>query len=422
MIDYYNLSNKTKLIVEEIPYVKSVAIGIYIKVGSRHEPLYLTGASHFIEHMLFKGTETRSARDIAESFERIGGQLNAYTGKEYTCLYARILDENMELALEILFDMLFNSQFISKDFATEKAVILEEINMYEDTPDDLVHDIFAQQLWQGYSMGLPILGTAETVSNFDRQAVLKFYQEHYVAENIVVSVAGNVEREKIKDLVEAEMNKHTANLADLPGNDARHGDDFVHLVEKDTEQVQICVGVPGISYKDELRFTQNVMNSILGGGMSSRLFQHLREELGLAYSVYSYSSNYSDTGSFAVYIGTSPNKIAETFQALKEQLSDFCDNGVTEEEVFRTRQLIKSSMYLGLESVMNRMTRIGKSIVMYDQVMPIEKLLDKILSVDQAMIKNLAGQLWQKQKVSLACIGPKEVLPTIEQEFKKWWY
>ncbi|MDD3893638.1 MAG: pitrilysin family protein [Syntrophomonadaceae bacterium] len=422
MTDYWNLNNKTKLVVEEIPYVKSVAIGIYIKVGSRHEPLNLTGASHFIEHMLFKGTDKRSAREIAASFERIGGQLNAYTGKEYTCLYARILDENLEMALEILLDMLFNSQFTNKEFTTEKGVVLEEINMSEDTPDDLVHEIFARQLWSGHTMGLPILGTAETVANFDRQAIIDFYHKHYVPANMVVSVAGNINREKIHDIIETEMNKHIVDFEDLPAAETGYAENFVQLQAKDTEQMQICVGVPGISYNNDLRFTQNVMNSILGGGMSSRLFQHLREEMGLAYSVYSYASNYSDTGSFAVYIGTSPGRITETFQGLKQQLDDICENGVSEEEVLRTRQLIKSSMYLGMESVVNQMARIGKSIVMFDQVIPLEEVLDKILSVDQKMIKNLASQLWQQQKVSLACVGPAGVLPQAEAEFKKWWF
>lgn len=421
MLDFLELENKAKLVIEEIPYVKSAAIGIFIKVGSRHEPWNLTGASHFIEHMLFKGTEKRTARDIAESFERIGGQLNAYTSKEYTCLYARTLDENLEMAFEILFDMLFNSNFTEKDFTTEKGVILEEINMYEDTPDDLVHDIFAQHMWLGHPMGKPVLGTAGTVSNFDRQAVIDFYRQRYIPENIVVSVAGNVDRQKTRELVEKEMNRRQAAAYGLPVEEARYGESFIRLLEKDTEQLQICIGIPGISYNDQSRFTQNVMNSILGGGMSSRLFQHLREELGLAYSVYSYANNYSDTGSFAVYIGTSPGKAGQAFQALKQQMDDFIDNGAAQEEITRTRQLVKSSMYLGLESVMNRMSRIGKSVLMYDQVMPIEDVLEKIFAVDQNMIKNLAQSLWQQQKVSLACIGPRELLPAIEEEFKRWW-
>ena len=421
MTKTWQLSNQTKLAVEEIPYVKSVAIGIYIKVGSRHEPLHLTGASHFIEHMLFKGTAKRSAREIASSFKQIGGQLNAYTGKEYTCLYARVLDENVDMAMDILLDMLFNSQFINKEFATEKGVILEEINMSEDTPDDLVHEIFARQLWQGNTMGLPILGTPETVSDFKRAEIMDFYHHYYKPANMVVSVAGNINGEKIKDMIETEMNKYAADYQNLSVEEAGYGNSFIQLLGKDTEQVQICIGVPGLSYNNDLRFTQNVMNSILGGGMSSRLFQHLREEMGLAYSVYSYASNYSDTGSFAVYIGTSPNKITETFQGLKKQMDDVCENGVSEEEVLRTRQLIKSSMYLGLESVMNHMTRIGKSLVMYDQILAIEEVLNRIYHVDQKMIKDLANQLWHQQKVSLACIGPEEILPQVEIEFRKWW-
>ncbi len=381
----------------------------------------MTGASHFIEHMLFKGTMQRSARDIAASFERIGGQLNAYTGKEHTCLYARVLDENTEDALQILLDMVFNSQFIDKEFSTEKGVILEEINMSEDTPDDLVHEIFFRQLWKGHAMGLPILGTTDTVASFQRREIMQFYHQHYVPANMVVSIAGNIKGKRIRDLVETEMDKHAAEHISSPLAEASCGENFIQLQGKDTEQIQICVGVPGISYHNDSRFTQNVMNSILGGGMSSRLFQQLREEMGLAYSVYSFPSSYSDTGSYAVYIGTSPGRIAETFQGLKQQIDEICTQGVSEEEVARTRQLIKSSLYLGLESVVNHMTRNGKSVVMYDQVTPLEEMLEKVLSVDQAMIRELASRLWQQQKVSLACVGPVESLPLAEAEFKKWW-
>ena len=347
--------------------------------------------------------------------------IQAATGKEHTCLYARVLDENAEMAIDILLDMLFNSQFISKEFNTEKGVILEEINMSEDTPDDLVHEIFFRRLWQGHAMGMPILGTTDTVASFQRQEIMDFYHQHYVPANMVVSIAGNIERDKIRDLVAAEMDKYATDHTGLPPTEARCGGNFIQLQAKETEQIQICVGVPGISYHNDLRFTQNVMNSILGGGMSSRLFQQLREEMGLAYSVYSFPSSYSDTGSFAVYIGTSPGRIAETFQGLKQLIDELCTQGVSEEEVIRTRQLIKSSLYLGLESVVNRMTRNGKSVVMYDEVTAIDEILEKILQVDQVMIKDLAARLWQQQKVSLACVGPAESLPRAEAEFKKWW-
>lgn len=216
MIKNWTLDNKAKLVVEEIPYLKSAAVGIFIKVGSRHEPRHLSGGSHFIEHMLFKGTARRSAREIAESFEEIGGQLNAYTSKEYTCVYARTLDEHLQAGMDIMFDMVFNSAFNQRDFETEKGVVIEEINMYEDTPDDLIHDVFAQKMWQGHAMGLPILGTAETVSNFERDEVFAFYQQNYVPANMVIAVAGNVDSQQIKDQVEYHLQGKSLNEVRLP--------------------------------------------------------------------------------------------------------------------------------------------------------------------------------------------------------------
>jgi len=333
VISYWDLSSRARLVVEEIPYLRSAAIGVYIKVGSRHEPENIAGASHFIEHMLFKGTEKRSAREIAESFERIGGQLNAFTSKEYTCVYARTLDENIYTAVDIIFDMLFKSTFSSREFATEKGVIIEEINMYEDTPDDLIHDLFARKIWNTHPLGSPILGTAGTVSDFERQEIFDFYKFYYVPANMVISIAGNVNRLKIKDIVESYLEGEPGqNRNQSPVNSLNYCP-FVNLVEKDTEQVQICLGVPGISYHNPGRYTLRIMDSILGGGMSSRLFQNIRERLGLAYSVYSYPSTYSDTGSFSIYIGTSPNKVASFFEVLFAEINKFVKEGVSEEEI-----------------------------------------------------------------------------------------
>lgn len=422
LINYWTLSNQAKLVVEEIPYLKSAAIGVYIKIGSRHEKENMAGASHFIEHMLFKGTEKRSARDIAESFELIGGQLNAYTSKEYTCVYARTLDENIYDAMDIIFDMLFNSCFSSKDFNTEKGVVIEEINMYEDTPDDLIHDIFMQDLWKNHAMGKPILGTLETVANFSRDEVYSFYKENYVPANMIISIAGNVDANIIREKVEIYLNQ----LAEkkLPPSicqDKPHASvPFITLVPKDTEQIQICMGVPGISYFSEERYTQHVMNSILGGGMSSRLFQTMREELGLAYSVYSYPSNYSDTGAYSIYIGTGSNNIKKFFAALHEELDKFIKNGVSEQEVYRTKQLLKANMYLGQESVSNRSSRLGKSIMMYGEIVPVEKVMEEIFKVNPYMIKELAGRLWKPELISLAAIGPDKVLEEVSNQFAKY--
>lgn len=421
MLDYWNLDSGAKLVVEEIPYVRSVAIGIYIKVGSRHEALSMSGASHFIEHMLFKGTDKRSAREIAESFEGIGGQINAFTSKEHTCVYARTLDEHLDTAMDIMFDMVFYSRFAEKDFETEKGVIVEEINMYEDTPDDLIHDVFGQQLWQGHSMGRPILGTLESVSGFERDAIYNYYRSTYRPSNMIIAIAGNVDATRIKNKVENYLNRESREVVELPYNEVTSYTPFIKLVEKDTEQVQICLGVPGISYRDKRRYTQNIMNSILGGGVSSRLFQAIREELGLAYSVYSYPSNYSDTGAYVIHIGTGPGKIQQFFEVLKGELDVFLKQGVSQEEVLRTRQLIKSSMLMGMESVMNRMNRLGKSILMYNEVIPVDQVLEQINAVSSERVNGFADEVLDFPRFSLAAIGSAAVLPAVEREYKKWW-
>ncbi|NLO21491.1 MAG: insulinase family protein [Syntrophomonadaceae bacterium] len=421
MISYWSLSNGAKLVVEEIPHVRSAAIGIYIGVGSRHEPAGMKGASHFIEHMLFKGTEDLTARDIAERFEGIGGQLNAFTSKEYTCVYARTLDENINMAAEIMFDMVFNSRFHSRDFETEKGVVVEEINMNEDAPDDLIHDRFARRLWLDHPMGSPILGTLETVTGFNRDDVYGFYQASYIPSNMVISVAGNVQASAIKDLIEKLLSEQSVAELDFPCSNPNEYTGFLDLMEKDTEQVQICVGVQGLSYHDDQRYAMNVMNSILGGGMSSRLFQKLREELGLAYSIYSYPSNYSDTGSYSIYIGTGQNKIDQCFEALHQQIQALLNQGISEGELDRTRSLIKSSMYLGLESVMNRMSRLGKAIIMYDKIISPEEAIERVMQVEPEQIQDLAIKLLGDQGISVAAIGPAGVMQEVEKQYQILW-
>lgn len=420
MIEYMKLNNQAALVIEEIPYVRSAAVGIFIKVGSRHEPEEMKGASHFIEHMLFKGTPRRTAREIAEEFEAIGGQLNAFTSKEYTCVYARTLDESILTAVDILFDMLLASSFAPRDFETEKGVVVEEINMYEDTPDDLIHDVFAQCLWNKHPMGSPILGTLESVNGFDRDSVYHFYKQYYVPANMVISVAGNVNKQEIINRVMAHFENYPAFPVDSSGGHPFGYQASLNLIEKDTEQIQICLGVPGISYHDDSRYAQNVLNSIWGGGMSSRLFQKLREEMGLAYSVYSSPASYSDTGSFSIYIGTGPGKICSCFQALKKEFNRFADQGIQSQEKERTQNLIKASMYLGLESVMNRMSRLGKSVLMYDRVINPEDVIKKVYAVTESAVHDLFCDLFTRNSISIAAIGPGRVLSEISREYETW--
>ena len=421
MIDSWNLSSGAKMVVEDIPYLKSAAVGVYIKVGSRYESPSLAGASHFIEHMLFKGTPSRTARDIAETFEGMGGQLNAFTSKEYTCVYSRTLDEDIYPAMEIIFDMLFNSIMTAKDLDTERNVVVEEINMYEDTPDELIHDVFARKFWDGHPMGLPILGSLDTITNMDRDELYDYYRKYYVPANMIISVAGNIDNNKIRDFVEKKLESLPLGVPVSIMEKPMGGSAFINLLPKEVEQTQICLGVPGISYHNEDRYTQNVMNSILGGGMSSRLFQKLREELGLAYSVYSYPASYSDTGLYSIYIGTGPAKVGQFYSAFFEQMEEFIKHGVSEEEINRTHKLMKSSISLGLESVMNRMTRLAKSMLMYGHIVTPEEVIEKLYAVKPEMVQELAKGIFKPELFSLAAIGDKEVLPVVEQEFQKWW-
>jgi len=421
LINCWKLSNGATLVVEDIAYLRSAAIGVFIKVGSRHETSSIAGASHFVEHMLFKGTERRSAREIAESFESIGGQLNAFTSREHTCVYARTLDENVDLAIDIVFDMLFNSSFNQKDFDTERNVIIEEINMYEDTPDELIHDIFARKMWEGHQMGSPILGTLDSINNMARDDLYNYYKSNYATSNLIISVAGNVDHNRIKDEIEKRCEGAPVEQVEHLTEKPQERSSFISLVPKETEQVQICLGVPGISYRDEKRYAQNIMNSILGGGISSRLFQTLREELGLAYSVYSYPSNYSDTGSYCICIGTGPAKLGKFFGALREQLDLFIRDGATEAEIMRTRQLNKSNILLSLESVMNRMNRQAKSLLMYGRVISPEEVIERMYKVDAQDIHSFIASLLRKDLLSVAAIGSKDVLGQVEEEYKKLW-
>ncbi len=421
MIYRWELGNGAKLVAEDIPYVKSAAIGIYIKVGSRYESPSLAGASHFIEHMLFKGTPDRTARDIAESMESMGGQLNAYTSKEHTSFYARTLDEDIYTAVDIIFDMVFNSLLTPSDFDVERQVIIEEINMYEDSPDELIHDMFARNFWEGHNLGNSILGTIESIGAMDREELYNYYRQYYVPGNMIISVAGNIDPLRIKDYLEEKLEPYEGPVPAGLLLPPQLNQPFMQLMPKDVEQLQICLGLPGLSHHDDDRFILNVMNSILGGGMSSRLFQKLREELGLAYSVYSYPASYSDTGIFSIYTGTSPNRIDEFCSNLHEEIEVLVEQGVTDEEVSRTKKLMKSSLSLGLESVMSRMTRIGKAVMMYDTIMTPEEVIDRIYAVDASMVQGMARSLFAGQPFSVAAIGSEAVLAEVERELARWW-
>ncbi|MGE5371299.1 MAG: M16 family metallopeptidase [Solirubrobacterales bacterium] len=420
MISIRKLSNGATVVLEPIPHVRSAAVGVFVNVGSRNEVPDNNGISHFIEHMLFKGTGSRSARDIAEVFEEMGGQLNAYTAREYTCYYTRVLDEKLNEAMDVLFDMLYNSQMASAELDVERGVIVEEINMYEDTPDDLVHDIFSQTIFSGHSLGRPILGSVDNIEGIQARVIYDYYKMYYRPENMIIAVAGNIDADAVCSRLESYEGYLTDSVT-FPVLDAPAMGAGMNLVTKDTEQVQICLGVPGISYLDERRYTQNIMNSILGGGISSRLFQKIREEKGLAYSVYSYPSTYRDVGTYVIYVGTSVAKVPEFFQILRRELNGFVSDGVTAVEVDRTKNQIKANMYMGMESVVTRMNRLGKSMLLYGRVPSVDEMIERVFAVTPEMVRTYARETFDTNPFTLACIGEGDAITTVRDEFSAHW-
>lgn len=407
MISKDTLPNGMRLVIEELPYVHSACIGIWVGTGSRHEQPEILGVSHFLEHMFFKGTKNRTAKQIAESLEEVGGQLNAFTSKEHTCYYAKVLSEDFDLAADVLSDMFLNSLFSTDDIKKEKNVIMEEIKMYEDTPDELVHDLYTATVWKDDSLGQAIIGTAETVGHAKRSQLSAYYKSRYYPENVVIAVAGNVQRsavlEKISSLFAGFRRKGTA----VETGEVKTSSGY-NFVNKDIEQVHLCLGVPGLSQKDPQIYVLHVLNNILGGGVSSRLFQEVREDRGLTYTIYSYHSAYTNAGLFGIYAGTSYETAAEVVDITLAQILDIRNNGVTPEELRRTKQQIKGNLLLGLESVSGRMTRIGKSELTLGKIITPEEIVERVMQVSNESIMALANQLFQREQFSLAVIGPKE--------------
>jgi len=400
------LDNGIRIITEEVPYVHSVCLGIWVGTGSRHERKKVQGVSHFLEHMLFKGTEKRTAKQIAQALETVGGQLNAFTTKEYTCYYARVLSEHFDLAADVLSDMFLNSLFQEAEMENERNVILEEIKMYEDTPDELVHDVFARRLWLNNSLGQSIIGTEETVSSLTREELTAYYNATYVPENVVVVVVGNITREKVLTVIEG-LFSHFCGKKAQKQPERPTAFSGIKCVKKDIEQVHLCFGVPGIANTHEKIYSLHVLNSALGGGVSSRLFQKVREERGLTYSIYSFHSGYSDTGIFGVYAGTSLENVPSVVEIVFGEMLDICLNGITTEEMERNKQQIKGSILLGLENVSNRMHRLGKSEISFGRIITPEEVVDSVMKVTIQSVKETAQELFKSERLVFAAVGPE---------------
>jgi predicted Zn-dependent peptidase len=378
---HYNkktLSNGLRIVYEEIPYVQSVTIGVWIAAGTRDEDTGNNGISHFIEHMMFKGTARRTAKDIAEEIDNVGGQLNAFTGKECTCYYAKVLNSQLELAFDMLSDMLFNSLFSEKDIEKEKNVVLEEINMYEDNPEELVHDLFTANILKDHPLGFPVLGTRKAVINYKRRNIIEYIDRHYRPDNTVISIAGNVRFEDIIEYAEKYFARW-GERKNQPVDNPEPPLNFKYQIKKrETEQVHFCLGFKGLNQRDKNLYSFLALNNLLGGGMSSRLFQKIREELGLVYSVYSYPATYSDVGLMTIYAGTNPSQLERVFHHIVEELNSLKSKGVTKEELNRVKEQMKGNYILGMEGTGSRMSAMGKSELLLGRIYSQEEVLEKI--------------------------------------------
>jgi predicted Zn-dependent peptidase len=406
-----------RVVTEAMPGVRSASIGVWVAIGSRDESPTLSGASHFLEHLLFKGTPGRSALEISCELDQVGGEFNAFTAKEYTCFHARVLDEDLPLAVDVLGDMITSSTITAEDVEAEREVILDEIAMHDDDPDDVVGNLFAEKAWGGSPLGRPIAGTATSISALTRAQIRRYYRSRYVPANMVVAVAGNVDHASVVRQVRKAFSR-AGFLADRDARPAavrrsarsRPTSGGVVAAARPFEQVNLVLGVNGLVRTDERRYALGVLNAALGGGTSSRLFQEVRERRGLAYSVYSYASHYSDAGTFAVAVGCLPAKTREVLGVVRTELDRLADDGISTEELERGQGQLRGGLVLSLEDSGSRMSRIAKAELLYDELPSIDEVLDRVADVTVEDVNGLARRLFVQDQ-TLALVGPAGALP-----------
>jgi predicted Zn-dependent peptidase len=400
------LDNGLRIITETLPQLRSAAFGIFVGVGSRDESVELAGASHFLEHLLFKGTKKRSTWDIASQIEAVGGDTNAYTGKEYTCFYARVLDRDVSLAVDVITDMIANSVLDPAEMDIERGVVLEEIGMHADEPDDAVHDLFIGELFGAHPLGRPILGTSQSIAAMPRDDLYAYYRQFYQPHRMVISAAGNIQHDEVVAQVEALLGQNSpvtdaiprqAPIEILAGN--------TKMSYKDTDLAHLIMGAQGINRYDDRRYALTVLNQILGGGMSSRLFQEIREKRGLAYSVYSFTNLFADAGICGVYVGCAKSQLRTVIDVVAEQLTTVVKEAITAEELARGIGMVTGSTVLGLEDSGARMERIGKGELLYGDFISVDELLRRISAVTVEQVKEVAIEVLD-HPLSIDIIGP----------------
>ena len=406
------LPSGLRIVTEEVSTVRSATVGIWVNVGSRDETPSVAGASHFLEHLLFKGTPTRTAMEISSSIEAVGGEMNAFTGKEYTCFYARVIDTDFSLAVDVIADLITSSIITAADLDSERTVVLEEIAMRDDDPSDLIHDVYLEAYYGDTPLGRSVLGTVDSINAMSRSSVFNYYKKRYRPEDIVVAVAGNVKHKQVVRMVEAALSRD--GFLDVPKtlpnlrseSKARTpGTGRVKIHDRKTEQTHLLLGVEGVARNDERRFALSILASALGGGMSSRLFQEIREKRGLAYSTYAFVQQFAGSGSLAFYAGCQPNKAEEVTKLILEITHDVAANGLTDEEIRRAKGAVSGSLVLSQEDTFSRMGRIGKSELVYGEIMSFDEILRRVSAVTPEEIRQIASDLLPKPS-TLAIVGP----------------
>jgi len=399
------LPNGLTILTEEMQHIRSVSIGIWVKTGSRHEDPQVNGISHFLEHMVFKGTKGRTAADIARQMDSIGGNMDAFTAKECICFNVKVLDEHVPTALDILSDLVLNPVFDTADITRERGVIMEEIKMDEDNPDYLVHEIFTQNFWKDHPLGKPILGTKETVKRFQREPVLDAYSHRFAPGNIIVSAAGNLDHDRFVELV----TQHFEHMKPMNNGFHSSAPKIVSRItlrnKKALEQVQLCMGVPAHPIAHEKRHAGYILNTLLGGGMSSRLFQNIRERQCLAYSIYSDLNPYRDTGCLAVYVGTSLASASKVVQSVVSEFRKLKTEPVPEEELRRSKAQLKGSLMLSLESSTSRMSNLARQVMYFDRFYDLDELIARIEAVTAEDLTSLANEFFKTESVAVTALG-----------------
>lgn len=409
MITQHKLDNGIRLVVEEITDIRSVAIGIWINTGSRYESLEINGVSHFIEHLLFKGTKNRNAKEIAETIDNIGGHLNAFTSKEYTCYYTRVIDQHIEIGLDLLSDILFNSTLIKEEIDRERNVVLEEIKMYEDTPDDQIHDLISACSYEGNSLGYSVLGEETSLHKLTREKIISYMQDKYNSSNIVISIAGKVSS-NIIDLVGKYFNQSGCSGTENSAIPAYFSSNLM-LKEKDTEQAHIALAFPGLAVNSDSLYTLNLLNNLFGGSMSSMLFQEVREKCGLAYSVYSYHSAYKDTGQFTIYAGTNPKNIDQLIEVIYRTINRALTGEFTDIQIEKGKEQMKGSLVLGMESTVSRMVILGRNEIQRREHLEVDEIIKKIEAISLVGVNEILHNIFVNNH-SVALIGPIATLPS----------